>query len=34
MNSLKADFTMPDTAHPTRTKLLDAALKVIRAKGY
>ncbi|MGL4574519.1 MAG: TetR/AcrR family transcriptional regulator [Burkholderiaceae bacterium] len=25
---------MPDTAHPTRTKLLDAALHVIRAKGY
>ncbi len=25
---------MQDTAHPTRTKLLDAALNVIRAKGY
>jgi TetR/AcrR family transcriptional regulator, transcriptional repressor for nem operon len=25
---------MPDITHPTRTKLLDAALKVIRAKGY
>ncbi len=25
---------MQDTSHPTRTKLLDAALNVIRAKGY
>ncbi len=25
---------MQDTAHPTRTKLLDAALNVIRTKGY
>jgi TetR/AcrR family transcriptional regulator, transcriptional repressor for nem operon len=27
-------LTMQDTSHPTRIKLLDAALKVIRAKGY
>jgi TetR/AcrR family transcriptional regulator, transcriptional repressor for nem operon len=27
-------LTMQDTSHPTRIKLLDAALNVIRAKGY